>query len=241
MKEFSIDVAAYSDAGTRIPSENVELIMYQIVRGLKYLHSANVIHRDLKPCNITVTLENDVKIIDYGLCRAVANDMTYEVQSLPYRAPEVIFFDGNYTVAADMWSVGCILGQMDLMDIVFPAEADNDLLEHQIEVCGSPDQELMEFFQCPSILQIITNRRGVKERKNFANYFSCEKSAVLLERLLEMDPRKRLSVEETLAHPYFEAYHDSNDELCATSKFDPSFEENDTMDKLKQAIFKELG
>ena len=81
------DFPANAQAGIPLHSEHVELIMYQILRGLKYLHSANVIHRDLKPCNITVTMDCDVKIIDYGLCRAVANDMTYghEVQSRPYR------------------------------------------------------------------------------------------------------------------------------------------------------------
>ena len=139
-----------------------------------------------------------------------------------------------------MWSVGCILGEMVLMDLVFPAEEDNLLLGHHIEVCGSPDNETIEYFECPDLVYYITNLRGTKERKNFGQHFKCEKSALLLDCLLQMDPRKRLTVEQTLEHPYFETYHDPDDEVSATSHFDSSFEQKEGMRELKEAVFHEL-
>lgn len=90
--------------------------MYQILRGLKYIHSANVIHRDLKPSNLLLNANCDLKICDFGLARPASENefMTEYVVTRWYRAPELLLNSSDYTAAIDVWSVGCIF--MELMN-----------------------------------------------------------------------------------------------------------------------------
>mmetsp|Transcript_14215 Transcript_14215/g.21853 ORF Transcript_14215/g.21853 Transcript_14215/m.21853 type:complete len:150 (+) Transcript_14215:310-759(+) len=90
--------------------------LYQILRGLKYIHSANVVHRDLKPSNILVNANCDLALCDFGLSRGVCgevdNCLTEYVVTRWYRAPELLCDSSKYGKAVDIWSVGCILAEM---------------------------------------------------------------------------------------------------------------------------------
>jgi len=94
----------------------VQYFLYQILRGLKYIHSANVLHRDLKPSNLLLNANCDLKICDFGLARTTSETdfMTEYVVTRWYRAPELLLNSSEYTAAIDVWSVGCIF--MELMD-----------------------------------------------------------------------------------------------------------------------------
>lgn len=94
----------------------LQYFLYQILRGLKYIHSANVLHRDLKPSNLLLNSNCDLKICDFGLARisSEADFMTEYVVTRWYRAPELLLSSSDYTAAIDVWSVGCIF--MELMD-----------------------------------------------------------------------------------------------------------------------------
>lgn len=94
----------------------VQYFLYQILRGLKYIHSANVLHRDLKPSNLLLNANCDLKICDFGLARITSETdfMTEYVVTRWYRAPELLLNSSEYTAAIDVWSVGCIF--MELMD-----------------------------------------------------------------------------------------------------------------------------
>ena len=94
----------------------VQYFLYQILRGLKYIHSANVLHRDLKPSNLLLNANCDLKICDFGLARVTSESdfMTEYVVTRWYRAPELLLNSSDYTTAIDVWSVGCIF--MELMD-----------------------------------------------------------------------------------------------------------------------------
>ena len=90
--------------------------MYQLLKGIKFLHSAEVIHRDLKPSNLLLNSDCTMKICDFGLARSLLADrfspdlvLTEEVATRWYRAPEVLLGSQNYGKAADIWSMGCIL------------------------------------------------------------------------------------------------------------------------------------
>jgi mitogen-activated protein kinase 7 len=94
-----------------------QYFIYQICRGLKYIHSANVLHRDLKPGNLLVNADCELKICDFGLARGLTDSqdsgfMTEYVATRWYRAPEIMLAFRNYTKAIDMWSVGCILAEL---------------------------------------------------------------------------------------------------------------------------------
>ena len=94
----------------------VQYFLYQILRGLKYIHSANVLHRDLKPSNLLLNANCDLKICDFGLARTTSETdfMTEYVVTRWYRAPELLLNSSEYTAAIDVCSVGCIF--MELMD-----------------------------------------------------------------------------------------------------------------------------
>lgn len=94
----------------------MQYFLYQILRGLKYIHSANVLHRDLKPSNLLLNANCDLKICDFGLARTTSETdfMTEYVVTRWYRAPELLLNSSEYTAAIDVWSVGCIF--MELMD-----------------------------------------------------------------------------------------------------------------------------
>lgn len=99
----------------------LQYFLYQILRGLKYIHSANVIHRDLKPSNLLLNANCDLKICDFGLARPTAENecMTEYVVTRWYRAPELLL-NSDYTAAIDIWSVGCIFLELMNRRPLFP-------------------------------------------------------------------------------------------------------------------------
>ena len=101
---------------------SLQYFLYQILRGLKYIHSANVIHRDLKPSNLLLNANCDLKICDFGLARPTSeNDiMTEYVVTRWYRAPELLLNSTDYTAAIDVWSVGCIFMELMNRQPLFP-------------------------------------------------------------------------------------------------------------------------
>jgi mitogen-activated protein kinase 7 len=93
-----------------------QYFIYQLCRGLKFIHSANVLHRDLKPGNLLVNADCELKICDFGLARGLSGStegfMTEYVATRWYRAPEIMLSFKSYTKAIDMWSVGCIFAEL---------------------------------------------------------------------------------------------------------------------------------
>ena len=101
-----------------------QYFLYQLLRGLKYVHSANVLHRDLKPSNLLLNANCDLKIGDFGLARTTSETdfMTEYVVTRWYRAPELLLNCSEYTAAIDIWSVGCILGEIMTRQPLFPGK-----------------------------------------------------------------------------------------------------------------------
>lgn len=101
-----------------------QYFLYQLLRGLKYVHSANVLHRDLKPSNLLLNANCDLKICDFGLARTTSESdfMTEYVVTRWYRAPELLLNCSEYTTAIDIWSVGCILMEIALREPLFPGK-----------------------------------------------------------------------------------------------------------------------
>ena len=103
-------------------SRRAQYFLYQILRGLKYIHSANVIHRDLKPSNLLLSANCDLKICDFGLARPSSESdmMTEYVVTRWYRAPELLLNSTDYSAAIDVWSVGCIFMELINRQPLFP-------------------------------------------------------------------------------------------------------------------------
>ncbi|KAM7372196.1 hypothetical protein PAMP_009384 [Pampus punctatissimus] len=131
----------------RLSNDHVCYFLYQILRGLKYIHSANVLHRDLKPSNLLINTTCDLKICDFGLARIADPEhdhtgfLTEYVATRWYRAPEIMLNSKGYSKSIDIWSVGCILAEMLSNKPIFPGKHYLDQLNHILGVLGSPSQE----------------------------------------------------------------------------------------------------
>ncbi|KAK4469861.1 hypothetical protein MN116_007370 [Schistosoma mekongi] len=141
-----------------LPLEHVKLFVYQILRGLKYLHSAGVIHRDLKPGNLLVNSDCLLKICDFGLARSVpyfdvessCNPLTLEVVTQFYKPPELLLGSNFYTAAVDQWGVGCILGELLCRRILFQSSSSFRQLDMIFNLLGSPNaMELIDLVGFP--------------------------------------------------------------------------------------------
>ncbi|EDV22191.1 uncharacterized protein TRIADDRAFT_50661 [Trichoplax adhaerens] len=232
----------------RLSNDHVCYFLYQILRGLKYIHSANVLHRDLKPSNLLLNTTCDLKICDFGLARVADPEhdhtgfLTEYVATRWYRAPEIMLNSKGYTKSIDIWSVGCILAEMLSNRPIFPGKHYLDQLNHILQVLGTPN---MEDLQCirnekaRGYIQSLPYNATMPWIKLFPKADS--RALDLLDKMLTFNPNKRITVEEALAHSYLEQYYDPSDEPIAEEpfRFDTEFDDL-PKDRLKELIFEEV-
>jgi len=225
-----------------------QYFIYQILRGLKYIHSANVLHRDLKPGNLLVNADCELKICDFGLARGFSNSqeanagfMTEYVATRWYRAPEIMLSFQSYTKAIDMWSVGCIFAELLGGKPIFKGRDYVDQLNQILGILGTPDEETLKRIGSQRAQVYIRGLPRMPKIPFQQLYPSASALAIdLLEKLLKFDPSTRITVEQALAHPYLETYHDPDEEPVHLQTFDFSFESAKTIDEIKVIIAQEL-
>ncbi|XP_013776206.1 mitogen-activated protein kinase 1-like [Limulus polyphemus] len=231
----------------RLSNDHICYFLYQILRGLKYIHSANVLHRDLKPSNLLLNTSCDLKICDFGLARVADPDhdhtgfLTEYVATRWYRAPEIMLNSKGYTKSIDIWAVGCILAEMISNKAIFPGKHYLDQLNLILGILGSPSQE---DFNCiinekaRSYLQSLPSKPKVPWEKLYAG--ANPQAIDLLDRMLTFNPHKRITLEDALAHPYLQQYYDPDDEPVAEEPFRFEMELDDLpKERLKELIFEE--
>merc|ERR1719419_1229355 len=232
----------------KLSSDHICYFLYQILRGLKYIHSANVLHRDLKPSNILLNSNCDLKICDFGLARVSdpSQDhtglLTEYVATRWYRAPEVMLNAKGYTKALDIWSVGCILGEMINNKPMFPGKHYLDQICRIQEVLGSPTQEdLASILNDKARCYLASLPFKPKVPFNRIYPHADVHALDLLEKMLTFNPHKRITVVEALQHPYLHQYYDPEDEPEASEPFDFHMELDDLpKEALKEMIFEEM-
>ncbi|KAJ1836285.1 MAPK protein hog1 [Coemansia sp. RSA 2706] len=220
----------------------IQYFLYQILRGLKYVHSAGVIHRDLKPSNIVINENCDLKICDFGLARVQDPQMTGYVSTRYYRAPEIMLTWQKYDVAVDIWSTGCIFAEMFEGTPLFPGKDHVDQFSIITELLGTPPDDVIQTIGSENTLrfvQMLPQREPVPFTTRFP---TIDPLAIdLLEKMLVFDPRKRITAAEALAHPYLETYHDEADEPVAETVFDWSFNDADLpVEEWKVMMYNEI-
>jgi mitogen-activated protein kinase 1/3 len=232
----------------RLTDEHICYFLYQILRGLKYIHSANVLHRDLKPSNLLLNTNCDLKICDFGLARIAdptkdhSGLLTEYVATRWYRAPEIMLNAREYDKPIDIWSVGCILAEMIGGKPLFPGKHYIEQINLILNVIGSPDEaDLVSIIneRARYYVSLLPVRKRTPWKKLYPN--ASDSSLNMLDSLLTFNPNRRVSVEEALKHPYLAQYYNPSDEPIAPRPFTFDMELDDLpLPQLKQLIFEEI-
>lgn len=229
--------------------EHVRYFLYQLLRGLKYMHSAQVIHRDLKPSNLLVNENCELKIGDFGMARGLCTSpaehqyfMTEYVATRWYRAPELMLSLHEYTQAIDLWSVGCIFGEMLARRQLFPGKNYVHQLQLIMMVLGTPSPAVIQAVGAERVrayIQSLPPRQPVPWE---TMYPGVDRQALsLLGRMLRFEPSARISAAAALRHPFLAKYHDPDDEPDCAPPFDFAFDrEALTRERIKEAIVAEI-
>ncbi|KAM3081063.1 hypothetical protein ACMFMG_005019 [Clarireedia jacksonii] len=193
-----------------LPSE-LKLLLHQLALGVAYLHSNYILHRDLKTSNLLLSNRGVLKIADFGMaryCGDPAPKMTQLVVTLWYRSPELLLGEERYGTPVDMWSVGCIFGELLSNDALLEGKNEVDQLSKIFELCGLPDEKTWPSFKrlpnarslrLPTTLNPKT--QGSVLRAKFP--FLTSAGSSLLQSLLSLNPKNRPSAKEVLEHEYF--------------------------------------
>ncbi|XP_030493741.2 mitogen-activated protein kinase 9-like [Cannabis sativa] len=238
-------------ANDDLTPEHYQFFLYQLLRGLKYIHTANVFHRDLKPKNILANADCKLKICDFGLARVSFNDApsaifwTDYVATRWYRAPELCgSFFSKYTPAIDIWSIGCIFAEMLTGRPLFPGKNVVHQLDLMTDLLGTPPPESTARIRNEKARRYLSSMRS-KQPVPFSQKFpNVDPLALrLLERLLAFDPKDRPSAEEALADPYFIGLSNVEREPStqAISKLEFEFERRKlAKDDVRELIYREI-
>ncbi|GCE99127.1 mitogen-activated protein kinase smk1 [Zygosaccharomyces mellis] len=248
------DLAKVIHSSVQLSEFHVKHFFYQILCGLKYIHSADVIHRDLKPGNILCSLNGCLKICDFGLARGVApqyfttresyHDITNYVATRWYRAPELILSHKSYNKAIDLWSAGCILAEFYGRKPVFMGKDSVHQIYEITKILGSPSRELLIQYGSLKAWNMCTNTTPMCKKVLWSDVypFASSDALELISLLVQWEADQRLTVEEAIEHDFLQEVRRPEDEpVCPKGPFDFSYENQlCSMLKLREYLVNEV-
>ncbi|KAK9161359.1 hypothetical protein Syun_007700 [Stephania yunnanensis] len=238
-------------ANDDLTREHYQFFLYQLLRGLKYIHTANVFHRDLKPKNILANADCKLKVCDFGLARVAFNDTptaifwTDYVATRWYRAPELCgSFFSKYTPAIDIWSIGCIFAEILTGKPLFPGKNVVHQLDLMTDLLGTPSAEAIARVRNEKARRYLSSMRRKKPIPFSQKFPNADPLALrLLERMLAFEPKDRPTAEEALADPYFRGLAKVEREPSAqpVTKMEFEFERRRvTKEDVRELIYREI-
>ncbi|KAJ7066725.1 kinase-like protein [Mycena amicta] len=248
MEPMEADLHQIIKSGQMLTNEHVQYFLYQILRGMKYIHSSGVIHRDLKPvCRLfTVNANCELKLCDFGLSRGFENasHLTEYVATRWYRAPEVMLGFKGYGTAIDIWSIGCILGELLSSQPLFKGkERTVDQLKKILDVLGSPEENILQKIASEKARAYVRSL-PISKKKPFTKILpTADLQAIeLLSHMLTFDPDQRFTVAEALEHPWLSGYHEPEEEPDCDIPYDKwrDIEQLTTIEQFRKALWDEV-
>ena len=201
----------------------IKSIMFQILNGVKFIHDNYILHRDIKPANILITNKGEVKLADFGLSRFYQKRknqwkaFTNSVETLWYRAPELLMRECYYKTSIDMWSVGCVMAELFIKEALFKEQNPINQIKQILKLIGRPsDDDLSRYYrinegQDPYFIDSILPEKG--EYSDFEGTLESldktgflKKNSVamdLIKGLLTFNVNKRMTADQALKHEFF--------------------------------------
>ncbi|TNY23453.1 cyclin-dependent protein kinase [Rhodotorula diobovata] len=206
---LDLDLKKYMDAAAlffaRVVGRDAQKFMSQLLLGLAHLHSRRILHRDLKPQNLLIDKQGNLKIADFGLARAFGVPLrtyTHEIITLWYRPLEVLLGGRHYTTAVDVWSCATIFAEMASGLPLVPGDSEIDQIFRIFRLMGTPTPATWPgLVQMPDYKASFPQWRPTDLRKALPEMDDA--GLALLQGMLQIDPERRISAKSALRHPYF--------------------------------------
>eukprot|EP00986_Skeletonema_menzelii_P000961 scaffold268_cov140-Skeletonema_menzelii.AAC.14 len=236
-----LDKLRLLDMAFKFSEVQVKSIARQLLQVLEFMHERNFVHRDLKTSNILITDNFELKLADFGLARCLESsfmgrlfegdgysagegEFTNKVITLWYRPPELLLGETRYGCAVDIWSAGCIFAEIILGRPIFTGKAEMDQLKLIFDLIGTPTERSWEGFRELKLIRTgefsIDKQRKPRLRDKYGEKIKPAAALGLLEKLLELDPKKRFTASRALNHRYFQASPIAPDDPKELGKID---------------------
>ncbi|KAK8887382.1 hypothetical protein M9Y10_038422 [Tritrichomonas musculus] len=233
-ENMATDLRSYMIRAKAIPFPLIKSYAFQLFCGIAYLHSKGIIHRGITPSNILINASGFLKLSGFSNSRLYSipeSAVTPEAIFIFYRAPEALVDPTNYGTAADVWSAGCVIGELFSRRILFPGDSPIDQIMHIFNALGTPSEE--EWHLSDNISSIVSSLPKCQP-KDFRSFLSSESNEQpdsnfgnnnspidadpqlldLLQKIFVYDPNKRITALEAIKHPFFSSISKQLSEIC---------------------------
>lgn len=201
-----------------IPITTIKVIMKQLLEGLAFIHEKGICHRDLKPDNVLLDEELNVKICDFGSAKFLDGKGKKNIPHIVnkfYRAPELLFCHTDYTTQIDVWAAGCILVEMFKLEPIFPGKTEGLQLLEIMAVLGSPSEEDKEYLYeslslgTKKMVEQVEHFKPIDLKRVFPEEYKktdLAQAADLAQQMLQWNPNKRITSKQALKHSFFKFF-----------------------------------